>query len=194
MSNDPAMSNLFFEESNRTERDHTLPRFYLRPVEQAHKTATEGRPIFEDVEFVEIIIPGNRGAVHDTMVRAEHRERWPREYAAFKAGQALPVEGTPLEEWPAVTRSQVEELRHFNIRTVEQLAALSDDALNRVVPMGGFSLREKAQRFLEHAASLAPMEALAAKHEADAAKLAAMEEQIRQLTEQLKAQSQDAAA
>jgi len=47
--------------------------------------------------------------------------------------------------------------------------------------MGGFALREKAQRFLDQAAGLAPMEALAAKAERDDAKLAAMEEQIREL-------------
>lgn len=182
MSSDPAMSSQFFEVSNKTEKDHTIPRFYMRPVEQAHKSAQAGRPIYEDVEFVEIIIPGNRGAVHDTMVREEHRQRWPQHYAAFKAGQDAPQEGTPLEEWPAISRSQVEELRYFHIRTVEQLAGLGDDALSRAIPMGGYPLREKAQRFLEHAAGLAPMEALAAKEAANEAKMAAMEEEIRQLT------------
>lgn len=182
MSGDPAMSNDFFAESNHGERDITRARFYLRPVLQELKSAQAGRPIYEDREYVEITVPGNRGSVHDTPVKEEHRRRWPTLYRAFKDGQEAPSEGTPLLEWPALSRSQVEELAHFHVRTVEQLAGLPDDALGRVVAMGGFALREKAQRFLDHAAGLAPLEAMAAKAERDDVKMQAMEEKIRQLT------------
>ena len=192
MSGDPAMSNLFFEETNHGDRDITRPRFYMRPVLQELKSAQAGRPIYEDREYVEITVPGNRGSVHDTPVKEEHRRRWPALYRAFKDGQEAPSEGTPLAEWPAVTRSQVEELAHFHVRTVEQLAGLPDDALGRVVAMGGYALREKAQRFLDQAAGLAPMEALAAKAERDDAKLAAMEEQIRALKALLEGKSGEA--
>lgn len=134
---------------NAEKGDNARPRFYIKPIQNNFKSEEEGRPVFEDREFVEILVPGDRKTVVDTFVKEEHRRRWPREYAAFKAGLEVPTEGTPLEEWPAITRSQVEELRFGHIRTVEQLAELPDNALNATVPMGGYKLREKAQRWLE---------------------------------------------
>lgn len=142
--------------------DTARPRFYTKPVQNNFRSESEGRPIFDEKEFVEILVPGDRKTVMDTFVKEEHRRRWPREYAAFKAGLEVPTEGTPLEEWPAITRSQVEELRFGHIRTVEQLAALPDNALNTTVPMGGYPLREKAQRWLAAQAGNAQTEALAA--------------------------------
>lgn len=142
--------------------DNARPRFYTKPVKNNFRSESEGRPIFDEKEFVEILVPGDRKTVMDTFVKDEHKRRWPREYAAFKAGLEVPTEGTPLEEWPAITRSQVEELRFGHIRTIEQLAELPDDALNRSVSMGGFALREKAKRHLEALAGNAQTEALAA--------------------------------
>lgn len=142
--------------------DNARPRFYSKPMKNNFRSETEGRPVFEDKEFVEILVPGDRKTVVDTLVKDEHKRRWPREYAAFKAGQEIPTEGTPLEEWPQITRSQVEELRFGHIRTVEQLASLPDNALNSTVPMGGYPLREKAQRWLEAQKGNAQTEVLAA--------------------------------
>ena len=144
--------------------DNARPRFYTKPVQNNFKSETEGRAVFEDKEFVEILVPGDRKTVVDTLVKEEHRRRWPQAYAAFKAGLETPLQGTPLEEWPAITRSQVEELRFAHVRTVEQLAGLGDDALNRTVPMGGFPLREKAKRWLDAQAGNAQTEALAAEN------------------------------
>src|SRR4051812_39375598 len=123
--------------------DGARPRFYMKPIKNNFQSDLKGTPVFEDREFVEILVPGDRKTVWEGFVSAEHKGRWPREYAAFKAGQEVSVDGFALEEWPAITRSQVEELRFAHVRTVEQLATLPDDALNKTISMGGFSLREK---------------------------------------------------
>lgn len=143
-------------------KDLCIPRFYQRPVQNNFRSQKEGRPIFDEVDYVEILVPGNRGSVVDERVNDSHKARWPKFYDAFKQGQTLAETGTPLEEWAAISRAQVEELKHFNIRTVETLAALGDDALSRAIPMGGHSLRAKAQRTLEMAKGAAPTDALAA--------------------------------
>lgn len=149
-------------DANADKNDNARPRFYTKPVKNNFKSETEGRAVFEDKEFVEILVPGDRKTVVDTLIKEEHRRRWPREYAAFKAGLETPVDGTPLEEWASITRSQVEELRFGHIRTVEQLAGLPDASLNNTVPMGGYPLREKAQRWLEAQKGNSQTEALAA--------------------------------
>lgn len=174
-----------FQVTGGPNRDSAIPRFYMKAVKNEFETQRQGRPIFRDVEYVEINVPGDRRTVVDRAVTDEHRRRWPREYEAFKAGQELPVEGTALEEWGGVTRSQVEELRPFKIRTVEQLAALSDDQLGKAVPMSGFSLREKAQRFLEQAKGAAPMEKLAAENEDLKASMQVRDDRIKALEEQV---------
>lgn len=170
------------------ERDTAFPRFYLEPVQNGPKSTEAGRPVFDDIEFVEINVPGDRKNVVHRRVTEEVRRRWPREYAAFKAQGDIAKEGWPLDEWSGVTRSQVEELKFFKVFTVETLAELPDDALQRVSPMGGFALREKAVRALETAKGAAPAEKLAAElAERDATisqmneTIAAMQAQIAQL-------------
>ena len=68
------------------------------------------------------------------------------------------VEGTPIEEWPILNRAQVDELRYMNIRTVEQLANVSDT--NAQGMMGINMLRQKAQTYLENAKDAALTERL----------------------------------
>lgn len=161
--------------------DTAIPRFYTKPVQNNFKSEQEGRPVFEDRDFVEILVPGDRKTVSDGFVRDEHKRRWPRHYAAFKAQSEIPLDGTPVEQWASITRSQAEELKFAHVRTVEQLAALPDDALNKTMSMGGYALREKAQRHLEALAGSAPMEKLAAENAAKDAKIAAMDAQMKDL-------------
>lgn len=169
--------------------DTAIPRFSTRPVQNNFKTAQEGRPVFEDRDFVEILVPGDRKITWDGLVKEEHKQRWPRQYAAFKAQTELPLEGTPVEHWAAITRSQAEELKFAHVRTIEQLASLPDDALNKSVSMGGYALREKAQRHLEQLAGSAPMEKLAAENAAKDAKISTLEAQMKDLIARMDAQT-----
>ena len=175
--------------ANAGERDTAFAEFRLEPVKNNFRTEREGKPVFEDIEYVTIRVPGDRKTEWDGRVTAEHRGRFPREYAAFKAQQELPTEGTPLREWAPVTRSQVLELAAANVKTVEQLANLPDDLLNKSVSMGGFALRDKAKRFLDQAAGAAIGERLAAENAEKDAKIGDLQQQIDALREALSAQS-----
>jgi hypothetical protein len=144
-----------------------IPQFFAEPVKLEFRSRQEGRPIFEEREFVRIIIPGDRRSMAVEPVGDEHRARWPKEYEAFKAGREAPVEGTPLKEWPvsAMTAARAEELAFFNIKTVEQLAALNDAQLANL-GMGARELRERAKLWLSVARSdAAPLERLQAENE-----------------------------
>lgn len=144
-----------------------MPVFYSESVQMDFKSREAGRPIYEDQEFVKMIIPGTRGSVIVERVNDEHRARWGAEYAAFKAGRELPVDGTPLREWPvgAMTASRADELAYFHIRTVEQLAALGDDKLGNI-GMGARELRDRAKLWLSVAKNgSAPLERLQSENE-----------------------------
>ncbi len=125
------------------------PRFYMEPVQDPLATAREGRPIFHDEERVELFMPGNQYNVPVLKVDDEHRNRWPREYEAFRKGVEIAPEGTPLEEWPILQRAMVMELKALGLRVVEDIATLSDQGTQRA--MGLMGLRAKARAFLDDA-------------------------------------------
>lgn len=69
-------------------------------------------------------------------------------YAAWKAGQEIPVEGTPLAQWAVLSPSQRQQLIGMGIQTVEQLSQLPDGGLDSF-GIGGMSLRQRARDFIQ---------------------------------------------
>ena len=121
--------------------------FYIHAKQNNFKTKEEGRPIFEDREWVRIQFPGDMRTVMEREVREEDKIKYQAEYSAFKTGQEVPAEGTPIREWPEVGRSQAEEFSSLGIRTVEDLANLSDGFAQNI-QFGGL-WRERAVNFLK---------------------------------------------
>jgi len=138
-------------------------RFYIFPQKNEAKSASAGRPIFEDTEFVEIFASGNSSNIVRRPARQMDKERFRRQYEAFKAGHEDQVQGTLLHEVPWITRSQVEELAYLRIRTLEQLANVSDAACGKHV--GLYDLKSKAQKALAAAEGAAPLTELAKENE-----------------------------
>ena len=130
-----------------------IPQFYVEPVNLEHQSKLQGRPIFEDREFVKIISPGDRRTMVVEPVNDDHKARWPEQYKAFKEGREAPLEGTPLSEWAVsgMTRARVEELAYFHIRTVEQMAEVNDNQIGNL-GMGARELRDRAKLWLDVAA------------------------------------------
>lgn len=128
-------------------KDTVVPRFFRAAVENPFKTKKEGRPIFDDVEMVETIIPGDRLTKPTFVVTDDHKVRWPKEYEAFKRGEALAASGTPLEHWPIMTTSRVMEMKAIGILSVDMLAAVSDANL-AALGTGSRELREQARAFI----------------------------------------------
>lgn len=149
-------------------------KFYMRPKENEAKSIEEGRPIYEDKEYVEIRTPGNTTNVIQRPVTDMDRRRFAAAYREFKSGETEQVTGTPLVEAPWITRSQVEELSYLRIRTVEQLAYVGDDVCTRIP--GLFKLKQRAQQMAERAEKEAPFIKLQKERDEMAAEIAAMKE------------------
>lgn len=154
-------------------------QFYVRPVQNKAKTEAAGRPIFDEVVFVKIIVPGDKNLVFDQPCKEEHRYRFPKQWERFKSGQKQALEGTPLETVTWLTVGQVAEFKALNIATVEQLSDVPDQLAQRF--MGAFELRRKAQAFLEAAKGEAATSKLAAELSERDAKIAALEAQMAEL-------------
>jgi hypothetical protein len=180
------MSSWDFQPQRGQQQDMSMPRFYIRAVKNQFKSDDAGHEVFEDREYVEIITPGNNKSIVDRQVRDEDKQRWPGQYAAFKANQEPPLEGWPLKEWGAISASLSQELASLNIKTVEQLANLADQHLIKI--MGGYQLREKARLAVEQAAGQEPIMRLHAENEALKKKLEAQAVQFQGQLDELKQQ------
>jgi len=169
-------------------------QFYKKSMKQEDASNEAGRPIFKEFDFVRIMIPGDNLTEIDTYAQDSHKQRFPRQWAHYQNQTAghEDIVGTPLDQWPQVTRSQAEELRGLKFHTVESIADCSDQQLQRIGMVAGMSphnFRLKAKAFLNLAndsAEVAQREAeLQALKEENAkikseteAKLAAMQEQV----------------
>ena len=141
--------------------ENLLVRFYMYPKQNKQKSREEGRPIYEEVPFVHIMQPGNKESIIHRKATALDKSRFAEHFRKFEARESQEsTEGTPLNEWPGITRSQAEELKFFHVMTVEQLAGMSDTNAQNFRGVNGLKARAKA--FLEVSSDNAAAEALAA--------------------------------
>lgn len=155
-------------------------RFYMGALKDEEKSLEAGHPVYNDVPFIKIIVPGDRNTVIDTIADARYKARFAKLWKQFEEGAKQEQPGFPLREWPAITRAAVEELAYINVHTVEQLAGLADVHGSRV--MGFFDLKRKAEAFLVVAKESAGAQQLAAQN-------AALQDQITALKTQLDEQA-----
>ena len=136
-------------------------RFYKRPVQQEAETLAEGRPIYKEFDFVHICVAGDTLTEIDTYALEQHKTRFPLHWAAYQnklGADDQGYEGTPLAEWPLVSKSQAEELRAMKFHTVEAVANASDQQLQRIgmaAGMSPYAFRDKAKAFLNLATASA---------------------------------------
>jgi len=136
-------------------------RFYKRPVQQEAETLAEGRPIYKEFDFVHICVAGDTLTEIDTYALQSHKTRFPIQWANYQnrlGADDQEVIGTPVGEWPLVSKSQAEELRAMKFHTVESIANASDQQLQRMgmaAGMSPYAFRDKAKSYLSLASSSA---------------------------------------
>jgi hypothetical protein len=142
--------------SGATDPDSVMHvKFYMKSIHDTYQSEKEGRPIFFEIPYVQIMTPGNALNIVDTPAREEHKYRFPKHWAIFQNSQAeVQIVGTPVEQWPMITRSQAEDLKGLKFYSVEQIAGASDEQIQRL-GMNANMLRQKARAFLDTAKNTA---------------------------------------
>ena len=133
-------------------------KFYMGTQKDEERSNEAGHPVFNDVPFVKIMVPGDKNTVIDTVADKQYQHRFARLWKQFTSQETQTHTGMPLKEWPAVTRGQVEELNYLNIHTVEQLASCADSHGQKVMNFHG--LKAKAVAYLESAKDVALVQKL----------------------------------
>lgn len=159
--------------------------FGMFPKVNAAKTREAGYEVFEEVEFIKIRVPGDRFFEYFQPATESHRRRFPRAYHNFKErtqGRTGLV-GLPIDNWPGINRSQAMTMKGAGIHTVEELAAVGDQNVDRL-GINGRELRDRARTYLATAKDTAETQRIAAERDALQAQLKAMQDQINGLTAQ----------
>jgi hypothetical protein len=171
-------------------------QFYKKSLKQEDASNEAGRPIFKEFDFVRIMVPGDNLTEIDTYAQESHKMRFPRQWAHYQnqVTNHQDIIGTPLEQWPQITRSQADELRGLKFHTVEAIAECSDQQLQRIGMVAGMSphsFRLKAKAFLNLAndsAEVAQREAeLQALREENAKITAETEAKLSKMQDQMEA-------
>lgn len=163
--------------------DQFLPQF--RPGEEA--AIAPQFFMHEGIECVRVLKGGDSRNVPvfraadvwdhgDFGVDITYADRWPEQYAQFKAGSTQTADGTPLEQAPFLNPSRIADLRALKVFSVEGLANFDDRYISRLGG-NGYHLKEMAQDFLQKRAVSSP-DAYAAENTALRERLARLEAQI----------------
>ncbi len=151
-------------------------RFYNKAVLNEEKSVAANRAIHEDKVFINIKIPGDKNNDVNRVAYPEDFQRFPMHWERFRKGQEQVI-GTPLNVLPFLTEAMLLDYTASNVRTVEQLANLSDVNCQKL--MGSVTHKQDAQRWLD---SLKSSDTLRAEFEKKLAKQAAdFQAQIDQL-------------
>lgn len=144
-----------------------------------------GNPVYKDIPHIEITTPGGQNRIVQP-VRADHKARFKRQWDMFvmSQGDSEQIVGTPLSQWPAISRSRAEELRAMKFFVIEQIAEASDQQVQGI-GMDGITLRQRAQQFLKTAKDTAIVDKQSAELAAKQKQLDEQASQIKALQEQM---------
>lgn len=174
-------------------RPHLHVEFFADTKQNKRKSAEAGRPVFDDVEKVRIRFAGDRynvfvGFAHDQSDakdeyghRLTYAQRFPEHYKHFKQGMEYHGDGTPLSEVTFLTAAQRKTLETANVYTLEALAGMDGSNLQKL-GMGARDWKNQAQALLDKAAGNADLTRYAAQNEAMAREMAALRQQVAELT------------
>jgi hypothetical protein len=168
--------------------------FYMHPSPAPDKELSEeaGMPVYNDIPWVKIMVPGDRTKVWDRPAKlvAESQtdgippdnKRFREQWEAFQNHTRKATSGLPVEEWAAITRSEAESLKRMDIHTVEQMAALPDSSLSW---LGARQRRDQAAQWLESAKGHATEAKLIRENEQLKAQIEALQAQVKDIAEHL---------
>jgi hypothetical protein len=69
-------------------------------------------------------------------------------YNAWKSGNEIPLDGTPLSAWAGVTPEQIDILRLAGVKTIQNVANMTEAQMNKIMLPGLRNLKSTAIEYL----------------------------------------------
>jgi hypothetical protein len=182
-----------------------LVRFETRAIENRAESIKQGRYVADDRVFVIVTPAGSKdefeqeaqtwlSSIRERARKGTFNPEWARHFEqhfkAWQEGQELPDMGTPIKTWPLLSPAKVEMYIRANVRTVEDLAALTEEGIKNC-GMGARMDKQTAANWLETAtkgADAGRMSALESENQTLKAQVSELSDTVRQLAERLKEQ------
>jgi hypothetical protein len=169
---------------DRAGDDKLAIRFFRKARQDSEETQKQGRPIFKEEDYIQIVVPGDRTSAIVRPVGPADKARFEKQYAHWQKTQEEEMQlGTPLEAWGIMSIAQIEEYRYFGVRTIDQMAVLRDDVCGKI--MGGTSLKQKAINWLAISKEDAPLKKVQAELDKRDNQIAALEDAVKKQAELL---------
>lgn len=146
--------------------DGAALRIWKDAAPNKFQSEQHGIPLFDEVIYVEVITPGSRDSTpvfelkrvfcaemnHPQPLYGQKYEELKQYVLDFERDDKITssLAGTPLVQWPELTRTLIATLKAQGVFTVDALAELPDQKLHVVGP-DGRSWREKAKAYIENA-------------------------------------------
>lgn len=185
MSTDTLDFAMNFEDNQQAEADKKLlVVFFKEPLKNESKSAEAGRPIFDEVDMIRIMFPGQRDTIV-AMADDAYKQRFAMQWARYQQGQDQNVSGTPLSQLGWMSMAQIAEFKALNCHTVEQLVGMPDAVAQRF--MGYHAIKQRAQAYLDIAKGLAPLTAMEEKLRMRDDLIAELQEQVKALQQSITA-------
>lgn len=132
---------------NPEEDKYLAVKISKKAVHNEFKSKQEGRQVFEDVDWINIIIPGDKTTEVSRKLKEEDKIRFEFQWNNYLNREEHKKNGIPLDMLPSITPAQVANLQALKVETVEQLANLHEKAIKNLFE--GRDLVKKANQFLE---------------------------------------------
>ena len=195
MQLDPTSDDAFraFLPGQQQEDDRSLiVEFFVGKKLIGVKSVAAGKPVYEDREYVKIMIKGQDKQIVVEEVRPHHKTKFPIAYHLFQQQKPLPVVGTPVELMPGVGPSMAHHFKGMNLRTVEDLANVTDENTLGAMGAGARELVKRAKAWLTQSSERT--QGLEAENQALKAQLADLVERMAALEQKPAGRRKKAAA
>lgn len=142
--------------------------FETRAQEDRQASIDAGHMVYKNVDYAIITPMGSKDRIERVVsewlahiAKESQQQRFdPRwlegyksNYKLWKDGQDIPVDGTPLKEWPGLSPAQLKNFNNINVRSVEDVASANEETLARM-GHGARDLKKRAAAWLKSAESV----------------------------------------
>jgi hypothetical protein len=138
-------------------------RFERVAIEDKAASLAAGHYVAKDIDMANITPPYSKDIMKYKVINwfdqlktdalngripQEWLDKYQASYQAWQKGQELPLDGFPIKGWGVCSPAQQETLIKMHILTVEQLADVTHEGIQRI-GMGGVDLKNKATAWLQ---------------------------------------------
>jgi hypothetical protein len=128
-----AFDNDILNNTAQSEMDKKLAvKFYKKSIKNNFKSKEQDRNVYDDVDYISILIPGDSTTKIERAVKEDDKERFKIIWDRYLAKEDSMQNGTPLEYMANISPAEIDNFKGYQIHTIEQLAGLGEKGIQKI--------------------------------------------------------------